>query len=118
MTEWRATHIDGRVGGLGAIPPEIQFDPVTGRLYLHAGAGQARDAFALGGNGLLRFLGAQADGTPAVDLAARGLVLLLEVREAPVADPGHEEVYRMRVLPGPCHGRAKQYAGMKIQSWL
>lgn len=81
MTEWRATHIDGRVGGLGAIPPEIQFDPVTGRLYLHAGAGQARDAFALGGNGLLRFLAAQADGTAAVDLAARGLVLRLDAAQ-------------------------------------
>ncbi|NIY95196.1 calcium-binding protein [Salipiger sp. HF18] len=81
MTEWRATHIDGRVGGLGAIPPEIQFDPVTGRLYLHAGAGQARDAFALGGNGLLRFLTAQADGTAAVDLAARGMVLRLDAAQ-------------------------------------
>ncbi|EEX13526.1 bifunctional hemolysin/adenylate cyclase [Citreicella sp. SE45] len=81
MTEWRATHIDGSVGGLGAIPPEIQFDPVTGRLYLHAGAGQARDAFALGGNGLLRFLGAQADGTAAVDLVARGLVLRLDAAQ-------------------------------------
>ncbi|MBN8189853.1 hypothetical protein JF540_24515 [Salipiger thiooxidans] len=81
MTEWRATHIDGRVGGLGAIPPEIQVDRVTGWLYLHAGAGQARDAFALGGNGLLRFLAAQADGTAAVDLAARGLVLRLDAAQ-------------------------------------
>ena len=34
MAEWRAVHVDGRAGGLGAVPPEIHYDAATGRLRM------------------------------------------------------------------------------------